>query len=223
MRFAPHEEFLQAKLYRNPIVNKYPVFQLMYSNGSTITGNDFDYQKVSLNISKRFYLSFLGYTDVMVESGKIFGQVPYPLLDVHRANQTYAYQANSYNLMNFLEFVSDQYASLNVQHSFNGFFLNKIPIVKKLKWRELITIKMLYGGLSTTNNPNKNSDLLKFPIDNAGIPITYTFGNTPYTEVSVGISNIFNIFRIDYVRRLTYLNLPGISPSGIRLNIDFDF
>jgi hypothetical protein len=223
LRFAPHEEFLQAKLYRNPIVNKYPVFQLRYSNGSTITGNDFDYQKVSLNVSKRFYLSFLGFTDVMLETGKIFGQVPYPLLDVHRANQTYAYQANSYNLMNFLEFVSDQYVSLNAQHSFNGFFLNKIPLVKKLKWRELITLKMLYGGLSNTNNPDKNSNLLKFPIDNSGVPITYTFGNAPYTEVSVGISNIFNIFRIDYVRRLTYLNHPGISPSGIRLNIDFDF
>jgi hypothetical protein len=223
LRYAPHEEFLQAILYRHPIVNKYPVFQLQYSGGTTITGNDFDYQKISLNISERFYLSFLGFTDIMIEGGKIFGQVPFPLLDVHRANQTYAYQANSYNLMNFLEFVSDKYVSINAQHSFNGFFLNKIPIIKKLKWREIITLKMLYGGLSSINDPNKNSNLLKFPIDNAGVPITYTFGSVPYTEASVGISNIFNVFRIEFVRRLTYLNHPGISRNGIRLNIDFDF
>jgi hypothetical protein len=223
LRYAPHEQFLQAKLYRNPIVNKYPVFQLQYSAGTTITGNDYDYQKLVFNVSKRFYLSFFGYTDIMCETGKIFGQVPYPLLDVHRANQTYAYQSASYNLMNFLEFVSDQYIAVNVQHSFNGFFLNKIPLAKKLKWREIVAIKALQGNLSSTNDPNKQAGLYKLPVDISGKPITYAFGNIPYVEASIGISNIFNILRVDYVQRLTYLNHPNISTNGIRFGINFDF
>ncbi len=200
LRYAPNESFLQGKIYRSPIVNKYPVFQLQYSLGNNIIGNSYNYQKLIFNVSKRFYFSFLGYTDVQLETGKVFGQVSYPLLDIHRANETYAYQSNSYNLMNFLEFVSDKYAALNAQHSFNGFFLNKIPVVRKLKLREIITIKVLYGNLSNTNNPDLQSGLYKLPIDNFGRPLTYSFGNMPYMEAGVGVSNIFKLFRLDYVR-----------------------
>ena len=131
LRYAPHEQFYQGKLYRTPILNGYPVFNLQYNVGSKLINNDYNYQRLCLTINKRFNLSILGYTDVVWESGKIFGQVPYPLLTIHRANQTYSYQILSYNMMNFLEFVSDQYTSLNIDHCFNGFFFNKIPVLKK--------------------------------------------------------------------------------------------
>ena len=127
-------------------------------------GGEYNYQSINLNICKRIYLSQFGYTDVSVEGGYLFGKVPFPLLNIHRANQTYTYQLNSYNLMNFLEFVSDHYAALNVDHYFNGFIFNKIPLLKKLKWREVITGKLLVGGLSDENNPNKTPDQLKFPV-----------------------------------------------------------
>ena len=160
LRYAPHEQFYQGKLYRTPIFNGYPVFTLQYNLGSKLINNDYDYHRLSLTVNKRFNLSILGYTDVVWESGKIFGRVPYPLLTIHRANQTYSYQILSYNMMNFLEFVSDQYTSLNIDHCFNGFFFNKIPLLKRLKLRETVTCKILYGNVSNDNNPDIHNDLM---------------------------------------------------------------
>jgi hypothetical protein len=175
-----------------------------------------------MSVSKRFYASIFGYGDITFEAAKIFGKVPYPLLFIHRANQTYSYQKNSYSMMNFLEFVSDQYASVNVEYCFNGFILNKVPLVKKLKLRELITCKVLYGGLSKTNNPDYQNDLFKFPNDINGIPLTYTLKNQPYIEAGIGVSNVLRIFRVDLVKRFTYLNNPNITRSGFLFQFRFD-
>ncbi len=94
---------------------------------------DYDYQQLTLNMFKRFYLSQFGYADVVTEGGYTFGQLPYPLLTIHRANQTYAYQLNSFNMMNFMEFVSDHYVSVSTDYYFNGFIFNKLPLIRKLK------------------------------------------------------------------------------------------
>jgi len=222
-RFAPHEQFFQGKVYRTPLIGKYPVFLFQYSYGNKLLGNNFNYHKLMLDVSKRFYWSFLGYSDVTFETGKIFGVVPFPLLDISRANQTYSYQPLSYNLMNFLEFVNDEYVALFAEHCFNGFILNKVPLIKKLKFREFVTCKILYGGLSKDNNPNSEPDLFKFPVSNNGDPITYAFGKVPYVEASVGVSNVLKFFRVDYVQRITYLNHPNISKNGIRISLKLDF
>lgn len=223
LRYAPHEQFYQGKQYRIPIANKYPIFQLQLAVGSKALHNDYDYQNIKLSISKRFYPWVLGYTDVIWEAGKIFGTVPYPLLAVHRANQTYSYQIASYNLMNFLEFVSDQYTSLNVDHCFNGFIFNKLPLIKKLKFREVVTCKILYGSLSNSNRPENQPNLFKLPVNTDGTPITYTLENKPYIEASAGVSNILKFFRVDVVKRLTYLEHPNVASTGIRVRFKFDF
>jgi hypothetical protein len=224
LRWAPNEKFYQGKTYRIPISFKAPVFTLRYIICiKGFLGGEYNYQNISLNISKRFYLSQLGYTDIVLEGGKIFGKVPFPLLTVHRANQTYAYQLQSYNLMNFLEFVSDQYVSVQADHCFNGFFFNKIPLLKRLKWREAVTLKVLYGSVSNQNNPNKTPELYQFPLTPEGIPITYSLDSNPYIEGSVAIANIFKFFRIDLVKRFTYLDHPDISQLGIRARFKFDF
>ena len=222
-RYAPHEQFYQGKLYRIPIANKYPIFQFQYNIGTKFLNNDYNYHSFRLSITKRFYPSVLGYTDVIWEVGKIFGRVPYPLLFIHRANQTYSYQITSYNLMNFLEFVSDQYTSLNIDHCFNGFIFNKIPLIKKLKFREVATCKILYGNVSKNNDPDRHTGLFKFPTDNSGSPVTYTLEKEPYVEASVGVSNVFRFFRVDLVKRLTYLDHPNVSSTGIRVRFKFDF
>jgi hypothetical protein len=223
LRYAPREQFYQGKIYRTNIANGYPVFQLQGNFGLKFLQNDFNYQNLKLTISKRFWFSVIGYTDVIWEAGKIFGKVPFPLLDIHRANQTYSYEVSSYNLMNFLEFVSDQYTSLNIDHCFNGFVFNKIPLFKRLKLREVVSLKLLYGSLSSINDPSKQPDLFKFPVDNLGKPITYTFDNGPYVEGSIGISNILRYFRFDLVKRFTYVNNPGVSTWGLRIKGKFDF
>ena len=222
LRYAPNEKFYQGKMYRDPFPGKYPVIQLKIAGGLKSIYNDYNYLRLQLGISRRYYLSVLGYSDVTFEAGKIFGQVSYPLLFIHNANQTYSYQTNSYNLMNFLEFVSDQYVSLNVDHCFNGFFFNKVPLLKKLKLREVVSLKVLYGGLTKNSNPDYQNNLFKFPVDANGIPLTYGLGQKPYIEASVGVSNIFKIFRVDLIKRITYQNYPNVSSLGLRIQFRFD-
>jgi len=223
LRYAPNERFYQGKQYRVPMVNRYPIIQLALTYGSKFLQNNYDYLNVKLSLSKRFYLGVMGYSDMIWECGKIFGKVPYPLLYIHRANQSYAYQITSYNLMNFLEFVSDEYVSLNIDHCFNGFFFNKIPLFKKLKLREYIAAKILFGSLTPLNNPADNPDLFRFPVDDFGTPVTFTLNRGPYIEVSAGISNILKFFRIEFVKRVTYQYNPHVSNFGIRIRYKFDF
>ncbi|HTE10831.1 MAG TPA: DUF5686 family protein [Chitinophagaceae bacterium] len=222
LRWAPHEQFYQGKLYRIPIINKYPIFRFRYIAGiKGLFGGEYNYQSINLNIAKRFYLSQLGYTDISLEGGYLFGKVPFPLLSIHRANQTYTYQLNSYNLMNFLEFVSDRYAAVNIDHYFNGFIFNKIPLIKKLKWREVVTGKFLMGGLRSENNPDRTADQLKFPVTE-GVTSTFSLSG-PYIELSAGIANIFKLLRVDVVKRLSYVDHPDVPQWGIRGRIKFDF
>ncbi|MDR3706449.1 MAG: DUF5686 family protein [Paludibacteraceae bacterium] len=223
LRYAPNEKFYQTKLYRVPIQTAQPVIELQCTLGSKLWGNDYNYQNLKFSITKSFYWSIFGITDVVWESGKIFGKVPYPLLDLPRANQTYSYQILSYNLMNFMEFVGDEYTSLNVDHCFYGLLFNKIPLFNRLKWREVMSCKVLYGDLSKNNNPEYNTSLYKLPTENDGTVITHPLGGTPYIEGSVGITNIFKFFRVDLVRRFTYLDYAHVSPWGIRARFRFDF
>jgi Family of unknown function (DUF5686)/CarboxypepD_reg-like domain len=225
IRWAPNEQFYQGKVYRVPIFNKYPIFKLRYTAGiKGLVNGEYNFHALNLNIFKRVYLSQLGYADVVAEGGYIFGQLPYPLLNIHRANQTYSYQLNSYNLMNFLEFVSDHYASVNMDYYFNGFIFNKIPLLKKLKLREVVSGKILYGGIRDENNPDKNNAVFKFPTDEAtNNQTTFSLNQKPYIEVSAGIANIFKLVRIDLVKRLTYSENPNVSQWGIRSRLKFDF
>lgn len=223
-RWAPNEQFYQGKVYRIPIFNKYPIFEVRYSQGiKGLAGGEYNYQSFLGTAYKRFYLGVFGYSDVTLEGGYILGKVPFPLLDIHRANQSYAYQLNSYNLMDFMEFVSDHYGALNIDQNFGGFFFNKIPLLKKLKLREVGSAKILYGGIRDENNPYKTPGLFKFPTYATGDPSTYSLDGRPYIEVSAGIGNIFKVVRIDYVRRLTYLSHPYVDQWGIRVRTKFEF
>lgn len=218
-RWAPHEQFYQSKVYRVPIINKYPIFTLRFTAGiKGLFGGEYNYQKLELRAEKRFNLSLLGYVDAEVEGGAIFGTLPYPLIFVHRANQSYAFQLNSYSLMNFLEFVSTKYASTTLDYHLNGLILNRIPLIKKLKLREVASLKVLYGGVSQHNDPANNPSLYKLPANQ-----TFTLSNGPYVEGSVGITNIFKFFRVDLIKRFTYQNNPNVSTLGVRVRLKFDF
>ena len=222
-RWAPHEQFYIGKLYRVPIVNKYPIISVSYTAGiKGLFGGEYNYHNLSAEFFKRFYVSPIGYTDITLDGGYLIGKVPFALATIHHANQTYAYQLASYNLMNFMEFISDHYASVAIDHYFNGFFFNKIPLLKKLKWREVIEAKILYGGLRSENNPLKNPEQLKFPLTN-GLMETFSLDQQPYIEAGFAIANIFKLIRVDFIKRFTYLNHPEIPTWGIRARTKFDF
>jgi hypothetical protein len=224
LRYAPNEKFYQGATYRTPFLTKYPIFNLDYTAGvKNLLGSEYNYHRVSAKIYKGFFISPIGWSIATVEAGRVFGQVPYPLLVAHRANQTYAYQLESYNLMNFLEFISDKYVSINLNHNFGGFFFNRVPLLRRLKWREVITAKVLWGGLDDKNRPGPENGLLLFPVDANGNTITYTLDKQPYIEASVGIANLVKFVRVDLVRRLTYTDNPGISKMGIRMRFKLEF
>jgi len=224
LRYAPHEQFYQGKIYRIPIPTPDPVITLNYTQGiKNVFHSSYNYKNVDLRFDRHFLESFLGYSDVNLEFNRIFGTVPYPLLDIFNANQTYAYDIQSYNLMNFLEFVSDRSVSLKIDQHFEGFFFNKVPLLKKLKLREAAAFKIIYGGLGDENNPYIHPSLYQLPLQKDGTPLTYALGNTPYVEGSVGIENIFKFIGVNLVRRFTYLDHPGIATWGIRTRAVFDF
>jgi len=223
MRYAPQEKFYQGKRSRVAVNNKFPIFNLRYAAGfKGFIGGQYHYHNLSGTIDKRFYLSQLGITDLKVEGGYIFNKVPYPLLAIHKANQSYAYQINAFNMMNFLEFVSDHYASINIDHGFGGFFLNKIPFLKRLQLREHASLKAVYGGVRDENNPNLDRSLLQFQTNALGQKTTYTFGNVPYVEGSIGLGNVFKFLRLDLVRRFNYLDHPNVPKWGLRAKFKVD-
>jgi hypothetical protein len=231
LRFAPNEQFYQGKNFRVPIPNKYPVFNLRFTQGiNGFINGDINYTRLTANITKRFFLGLIGYSDAEFEAGKVFGKVPFPLLNLPQANQSFFLQETSFNLMNFMEFMSDEYASLKITHSFNGVILNRIPLLKHLKLREVASLKFMYGRLTNDNNPDAQKDLFLFPMNERNESITYQFKDgIPYAEASIGISNIFKIFRVDLLQRLTYLDnqdigsLFGVKGLAIRAKGKIDF
>lgn len=224
VRFAPNQAIYNGANFRYPIPGKYPIFTTTFYNGfDNVLDGAFAYQKWLFSVEKRFFVAPFGISDWLLNAGKVWGKVPYPLLEVHPANQTYLYDRYAYNLMNFLEFVSDQFVSLNVQHNFNGLIFNRIPGIKKLQWREFFSVKVLYGSLSDRNNPQLSSGLFKFPVDAEGNSITHRLTEKPYVEISAGIGNLFKAIRLDYVWRINYREIPGAPSWGLRVMVSPGF
>jgi Family of unknown function (DUF5686)/CarboxypepD_reg-like domain len=223
LRWAPHEEFFQNRAGRSDIINRWPIFTFQYAKGiQGLFGGQYKYDAFHLNIYKRAYAGPFGFADITFDAGYLSGNLPFPLLIIQPANQSYFYTENAYNMMDIGEFVSDHYAGINIDHFFNGFFFNKIPGFKRLKLREVIAAKILYGGLRSENNPMDNPAQMKFPLTN-GLTTTYGLGSKPYVEASVGICNILTIIRLDLVKRFTYLDHPNISSLGLRISTNFNF
>ena len=182
-----------------------------------VLGGDYTYHYTEAGFQKRFWFSAFGYTDVILKAGKVWNKVPFPLLIIPNANLSYTIQPESYSLMNAMEFMNDEYASWDVTYFLNGFLFNRIPLLKKLKWREVLSCRGIYGNLSDKNNPELSGGLFAFPAGST------TMGHTPYVEAGVGIENILKVLRVDYVWRLTYRNLPNIDKSGLRISLHMTF
>ena len=223
LRFAPNEKFYQTRNYRYPITLDAPVFTLNHTMAfKDALGSSYNYQKTEFGIQKRFWFSAYGYVDILAKAGKVWTQVPYPLLILPNANLSYLVQPESYTNMNAVEFINDQYASWDVTYFMNGALLNRLPLIKKLKWREVFSFRGLFGDLSDKNNPfleeNRGKGLYAFP---AGTHLMDP--KNPYMEVGVGVENIFKFLRLDYVWRLTYKDHPGIQTRGVRFMMKLTF
>jgi hypothetical protein len=222
-RFARDEVFLQNETERLSLgTTKWPIVILKYTHGfKGINGSDFDYNKIKLSFNQHIRYGPIGNGTVELAGEYIFDVLPYPLLGTHLGNQTPIYSPVLFNLMNFGEFVSDRYYSMQYRHNFEGLILNRIPLMRKLKWRLVATANVLYGSLSQAN---KDIISEKTP-DNEDtlIPGSLT-PSKPYVELGYGVENIFKFFRIDFIHRLTYLNYNPevkVRKFGVLLGIQF--
>ncbi len=225
IRFAYNEKYFQFHQYRKPLAGSVaPVFTFGYSYGGKYLGSDYEYHKIQAMFSKRWFLSVLGVADLNITGGMVIGEAPYPLLFAHRANQGIYYDQRGFNLMNYYEFVSQYYVQGMFDYNFNGFILNRIPLIGKLKLKEVLSLKAVWGGISNECDPaNGNERLFRFPTGPDGQMRTYTLEKEPYIEGGIGIANIFSILRIDYVRRFNYLDHPEVDKWGIFFSLKVKF
>ena len=214
LRYAPGEKFYQVRSFRVPINMDGPVLELTHTYmPKGFLGSRYEVNRTELSLQKRFWFSAFGYTDIKVKGGKLWSRVCYPDLLLPNASIVYTIQSENYALMDVMEFVNDQYLSWDMTYYANGALFNRIPLIKYLKLREILTFRGLWGTLSDRNDPTKNNDLFLFPADTR----CQRMGNKPYMEFGVGIDNVFTFLRFDYVWRLTYRDTPGVSRGGLRV------
>ncbi len=215
-RLSWREKFINAEFYRYTISSSYPIILISLSCGiPNVFKSDYEYYKLQLNIQQWFNFSTIGWSKYKIEAGKIWGTLPYPLLRNHDGNQTFLFDEDASNLMNYYEFVSDMWFSVYFTHHFDGLIFNHIPLLRKLKWREVVHARCVYGTLEP-----KNEDYSLFPDQ------MRPFGGEPYLEAGAGIENIFKIFRVDAVWRMTHLHdlqNPNVTKFGVFVSMNFTF
>jgi len=211
-RFAYDEKYISNNLDRISVGTQYPIVQVRLGLGiKGALGSEYRYQRLALILEDRIPLNPFGYSDITFEVGKVWGTLPFPLLQIFPGNETFFYDEYAFNLMNFYEFVSDRWMTLFWTHHFRGIFLNRVPLVRKLKLREVATVRSAFGGLAT-----KHQSQLIFPASLNSFTV-------PYVEGGVGVENILKIFRVDALWRISYLNHPKAVPFGLRVTFQFDF
>jgi len=211
-RFAKNEKFIRGEFETFSLGTDKPVLNINFTAGlKNVFNSQYEYYKLHISLAHKVPIGTFGYFKYILDAGQVYGTVPYPLLKLHEGNETYGFDRHAFNMMNYYEFASDRYVSLYAEHHFQGLFLNKIPLMRKLKWREVVAAKGLIGDLS-----NRHKSIMDFPEGLYQV-------NDPYFEASVGIENIFKIFRVDAMWRLSYLDHDDIEKFGIRVLVQFVF
>jgi hypothetical protein len=213
-RFAYHEKFVSGDFRRVSLGTKWPALELHLAFGLPNMGNsEYAYQKVVGHVYQRLQLGTLGWTRLNLEAGKLWGTLPYPLLIIHSGNETFYSDDAAFNTMNFFEFLSDRYAQVFVEHHFEGLFFNRVPLFRRLKWREVFVAKAVVGSLDRERHEQEMLFL----------PNMYDLNGGPYVECSAGVENILKILRVDGIWRLRYNDHPNTSPFVLRLKLFLNF
>ena len=220
LKYAFKEKFIDGYFERVSLGSKFPIITFNYTAGlQGVMGSRYSYHKISLKYEHYLYLNPFGWTFYSFNIGKTFGNLPYLLMEVHPGNETYGYSGFVFNTMNRYEFASDQYAQFGMTHHFEGFFLNHIPLIRKLKWREIIQFRAVTGSMTETNQYNNR---FNFGNTQGTIPIRSPT-RVPFMEAGIGIENIFKFFRIDAIWRLNYLDNEEAPPFTLKGSVNFYF
>ena len=224
LRFAPGETFINTKQRRLPINLDAPVFTISHTIGlKGVLGGQYNFNYTEASIYKRFWLKSWGKMDWLFKGGMQWEKVPFPLLIMPETNLSYIVQDYTFEAINNMEFPTDRFLSGQVNWDLNGKILNRIPLLRKLKWREWIGFRILWGELTDRNNPNaphnQNSDVVMYFPEGCYV----IDPKRPYMELSLGIHNIFKIVHVEYIRRLNYNELPTAHKHGVRFMVRATF
>jgi hypothetical protein len=212
IKYTPDRKNIGYGVERNEVTDTYSTWFLNYSRGlKGVMDSDFDYHKVQFYYRQPILIGGLGRMFTTFEAGKTFGEVPLGLLNVVPGNQSYFTIENTYSLLDYYEFVTDTYASLHIEHSFNGRFLSRLPLLRKLNLREIVGVKGVWGEISDKNIALNASN------------INYVAPTKGYYEYSVGIGNIFKVLRIDFSWRGNNKEVPGTNNFAIKGAFGFHF
>ncbi len=222
LEYCPGATYINTKQRRLKINLDAPVFSVSHTLGlKGVLGGQYSYNYTEAGIYKRFWMNSWGKIDCYLKGGIQWEKVPFLLLCMPEANLSYIIQDNTFNLINNMEFLNDRYVSADISWDFNGKIFNRIPLLKKLKWREYVGVKMLWGELSDKNNPEKQADspiVMAFPTGSSIMD-----PHRPYWELVLGVHNIFKIMHVEYVRRLNYNDLPTAHKHGVRFMVRMTF
>ena len=224
LRFAPGETFINTKQRRLPINLDAPVLTVSHTLGlKGVLGGQYNFNYTEASLYKRFWLKSWGKMDWLIKGGMQWEKVPFPLLIMPETNLSYIVQDYTFEAINNMEFPTDRFLSGQLNWDLNGKILNRIPLIRKLKWREWIGFRVLWGELTDRNNPyaaeNANSDVVMYFPEGCYV----IKPNRPYMELSLGIHNIFKIVHVEYIRRLNYNELPTAHKHGVRFMVRATF
>ncbi len=223
IKYMPKRKTIGYGVDRNIVESRYPTLFLNYSKGiKGVFNSDFDYQKIQFYYRQPILVGGFGRTFTTFEVGKTFGKVPLGLLNVVPGNQSYFNIENTYSLLDYYEFTTDQYASLHIEHNFNGRFFSRVPILRKLNLREIIGFKTVIGSISDENVTMNTPAFLALPLSSID-PNGIAPKQKPYIEYSAGVGNIFKVFRLDFIWRGTYRDVPNANNFGVKGSFGFYF
>ncbi len=223
IKYMPKRKTIGYGVDRNIVESRYPTLFLNYSKGiKGVFNSDFDYQKIQFYYRQPILVGGFGRTFTTFEVGKTFGKVPLGLLNVVPGNQSYFNIENTYSLLDYYEFTTDQYASLHIEHNFNGRFFSRVPFLRKLNLREIIGFKTVIGSISDENVTMNTPAFLALPLSSID-PNGIAPKQKPYIEYSAGVGNIFKVFRLDFIWRGTYRDVPNANNFGIKGSFGFYF
>ena len=232
LKYQPGATYVNTKQRRLPTNFDSPIFGISHTVGlKGVLGGQYNYNFTEATLYKRFWLHSWGKINMMLKGGVQWNKVPYPFLIMPAANLSYILEDHTFNLIDNMEFLNDRYGSAMVLWDMNGKILNRIPLLKKLKWRESIGFNALWGTLTDKNNPflakNQGDALLMyFPGEFKNGQYEYLSHvmdrKKPYVELVVGIHNIFKLIQLEYIHRLNYY-YPGTQKWGLRTTFRMSF
>ncbi len=221
VRFSHKERYITQHYRRGSLGSYYPIITLSYTKGVKVNNgllkSDFDFSKWNFYLQHDVANGRIGQLSYTIDAGITNGVLPIVLLNVLKGNDTYYYNKYAFNNMNRFEFVTDKYVSLAVEQSFGSFPFKYFPLLKKLKWRSLVSFRGVMGGMSEANKAANG-------YYDSSIAYHFTVPDkSPYMEAGAGINNIFHVLRIDAIWRLNYLGNPGVPKFGILASVEFKF